>query len=165
MKVSLILAMADNRVIGRDGGLPWHLPADLARFKELTVGHTIVMGRKTFESIGRPLPRRRSVVLSRDPGYRAEGAEVAGSLEEALELAAEDGEVFVIGGAAVLAEALALAERLYLTRVHADVEGDVVCPPLDDGSWRIVQEERHAADQRHAYPFTFQVYDRQAEAG
>lgn len=164
MKISLILAMADNRVIGRDGDLPWHLPADLARFKKLTVGHTIVMGRKTFESIGRPLPRRRSVVVSRDPGYRAEGAEVAGSLEEALELTAGDGEVFVIGGAAVFAEALPRADRLYLTRVHAEVEGDVVCPPLDDGSWRMVGEERHEADERHAHPFTFQVYDRAAEA-
>jgi dihydrofolate reductase len=123
------------------------------------------MGRRTFESIGRPLPRRRSVVLSRDPEYRAAGAEVAAGLDEALALAAGEEEVFVIGGAAVFAAALPSAGRLYLTRVHAEVEGDVVCPPLDEGSWRLVEEERHAADERHAYPFTFQLYDRREDAG
>lgn len=163
MTVSLILAMADNRVIGRDNELPWHLPADLRRFKKLTVGHAIVMGRRTWESIGRPLPRRRSIVVSRDPSYRAPGAEVAGSLEEALDLAADDDEVFVIGGAAVFAAALPRADRLYLTRVHAEVPGDVRCPPLG-GGWQLVEEERHEADERHVYPFTFQVYERREDA-
>lgn len=162
MTVSLILAMADNRVIGRDNELPWHLPADLRRFKEMTVGHAIVMGRKTWESIGRPLPRRRSIVVSRNPSYRAAGADVAGSLEEALRLAGDDDEVFVIGGAAVFAAALPRADRVYLTRVHAEVPGDVRCPPLG-GCWELVAEERHEADERHAHPFTFQVYERRRE--
>lgn len=160
MKVSLILAMAENRVIGRGNDLPWHLPADLKRFKALTLDHTIVMGRKTWESIGRPLPRRRSIVISRNPDYEADGAEVAGSLDEALALAAGDDEVFVIGGAAVFAAAVPRADRVYLTRVHAEVAGDIACPPLDDGSWVLVEEERHEANEHHAYPFSFQVYDR-----
>ncbi len=160
MRLSLILAMAENRVIGRDGALPWRLPADLKHFKTLTLDHTIVMGRKTWESIGRPLPRRRSIVLTRDPAYHAKGAEMASSLDQALGLAAGDDEVFVIGGAAVFAEALPRAGRVYLTRVHAELEGDVMCSPLDDGSWELTGEERREADDRHAYPFTFQVWER-----
>jgi len=164
MKLSLILAMAENRVIGRGNDLPWHLPDDLRRFKALTTGHAIVMGRKTFESIGRALPRRRSIVISRDPEYAAEGVEVAHSLDEAIELAAGDDEVFVIGGAAVFAAAVTAADRVYLTRVHAEIAGDVFCPPLDDGSWKLVSEERHEADDRHAWPFTFQVWERREDA-
>lgn len=160
VKLSLILAMADNRVIGRDNDLPWYLPADLKHFKRLTIGHTVIMGRKTHESIGRPLPRRRSLVISRQADYRADGVEVAGSLQEALDLAGDDGEVFVIGGASLFAEALPRVDRLYLTRVHAEVAGDVVCPPLDEDSWTLVEEERHEADERHAHAFTFQTYDR-----
>ena len=163
MRLSLILAMAENRVIGRDNDLPWRLPADLKRFKRLTLDHTIVMGRKTFESLPKLLPRRRSIVVSRNPSYRAEGAEVAGSLDEALALADGEAEVFVIGGAALFAEALPRASRLYLTRVHAEVDGDVRCPPLDEGSWQLVEEERHDADERHAYDFTFQVFERRPE--
>ncbi len=163
MKLSIIVAAAENRVIGRDGGLPWHLSKDLKRFKKLTLGHALVMGRKTFESIGRPLPRRRSVVLSRDPVYRPPGAETAGSLEGALARLAKEGEaeVFVIGGAEVFAEALPLAERLYLTRVHAQVGGDVCFPPFDPAAWRLVSSERHDADDRHAYPFSFEVWERE----
>ncbi len=160
MKISLIVAMAENRVIGQDGDLPWHLPADLKRFKRLTVGHTLLMGRKTFESIGRPLPKRRSIVLSRNPDYQAPGAEVTTSLPRALELAAGDDEVFVIGGARVFEEALGAADRLHLTRVHAEVEGDVKLPEFDRGEWRLISEERHEADDRHAFPFTFEVYER-----
>lgn len=170
MKISILVAVAENRVIGRDGQLPWHLPADLKLFKRLTVGHTVIMGRKTHESIverlGKPLPKRRSLVLSRDPAYRPSGVEVATSLDQALELAAgeeeatpegAEREVFVIGGAAVFAEALARADRLYLTRVHAEVDGDVLFPEIDAKAWRLISEERHEADKRHAYPFSFQV--------
>lgn len=160
MTVSLLVAMAENRVIGRDGDLPWHLPTDLKRFKRLTTGHAIVMGRRTWESIGRPLPKRRSIVVSRRPGYEAAGAEVASGLEEALALAADDDEVFVIGGAELFAAALDRADRLYLTRVHAEVEGDVRMPPFDDGSWELVAEESHGGDERHAYSFTFETYER-----
>ena len=157
MRISLLLAMSENRVIGRDGGLPWHLSADLKRFKKLTLGHVVIMGRKTFESIGRPLPRRRSIVLSRDPAYAPEGAEAAASLDEALARAADEDEVFVVGGAGVFAEALPRADRLYLTRVHAEVEGDVVFPELDLGAWTLLSEERHEADERHEHAFSFLV--------
>ncbi len=160
MKISLIVAMAENRVIGRGGDLPWHLSADLKRFKKLTLGHVVIMGRKTFESIGRPLPRRRSLVLSRDPACRLPGAEIAASLEQALALAAGEDQVFVIGGAAVFAEALPLADRLYLTLVHAEVDGDVFFPEVDLESWRLVSEQRHKADSKHAYPFSFLTYER-----
>ncbi len=165
MKISLLVAMSENRVIGRDGALPWHLPADLKRFKKLTLGHAVIMGRKTYlsivESLGRPLPKRRSFVLSRDPAYRAPGAEMASSLEQALELAG-DAETFVIGGASVFAEARPLADRLYLTRVHAEVSGDVFFPEIDADSWHLVSEEYHPADDRHVYPFSFLVYEQRA---
>ena len=164
MSISLIVAASENDVIGRDGALPWHLPADLKRFKKLTIGHDVVMGRKTYqsilESLGRPLPKRRSLVLSRDLEYRPLGAEMASGLEQALELAAEDDEIFVIGGASVFAEALPRADRLYLTRVHADIEGDVYFPEVDLGSWKLVSEERHEANDRHAYAFSFLDYER-----
>ncbi len=162
MRIALIVAMSENGVIGRGGDLPWHLSADLKRFKKITLGHTLIMGRKTFESIGRPLPRRRSLVLSRDPAYRAPGAEVAGSLEQALAMAASEPRVFVIGGAAVFAEALPITGRLYLTRVHAEVEGDVFFPELDLDSWHLASEERSEADAKHAYAFSFRVYEKNA---
>lgn len=159
MKISLLVAMAENRAIGRDGRLPWHLSADLKRFKKLTLGHVVIMGRKTFESIGRPLPRRRSIVLSRDPDYVARGAETAGSLDEALARAAGEDEVFIVGGSQVFAEALPRADRLYLTRVHAEVEGDVFFPELDPDAWELLSEERHEADGRHDYAFSFLILE------
>jgi dihydrofolate reductase len=160
MRISLLLAMAENRVIGKDGGLPWHLQADLKRFQRLTVGHVIVMGRKTFESIGRPLPRRRSVVITRDPGWAHDGVTVAHGLDEALRQAVDEDEVFVIGGAGIFALAWPRADRLYLTRVHAEVDGDVRLPDLDLGGWRLTSAERHPADERHAWAFTFEQWDR-----
>lgn len=164
MNVCLLVAVAENRVIGRDGALPWHLPADLKRFKKLTLGHVVIMGRKTHESIiaslGRPLPKRRSLVLSRDPAYQAPGVEAVSGLDQALELASAEARVFVVGGAAVFAEALPRADRLYLTRVHAEVEGDVFFPELDFEAWMLRSEERHEADDRHVYAFSFLVYDR-----
>lgn len=158
--LALIWAAAENDVIGRDGVLPWHLPKDLKRFKALTLDHTILMGRKTFESIGRPLPRRRSIVISRNPDYHAAGAEVASSLASGLALARQDGnedECFVIGGAAILHAALPLASRIYLTRVHAEVAGDVLFP-FDPNQWHLHAEEHHPADSRHPYPFSFQLF-------
>lgn len=162
--LSLIVAMSENRVIGRDGDLPWRLPADLRRFKKLTMGHTMVMGRKTWESIGRALPGRRSVVLTRQADYEAPGADVVGDLDAALALA--DDHVFVIGGAAVFAEALPISGRLFLTRVHADVEGDVAMPAFEDSvgddgrRWYVVEQEKHEADERHAHAFSFEDYAR-----
>jgi dihydrofolate reductase len=152
--------MARNRVIGVENRLPWRLPADLGRFKRLTMGHVIIMGRKTHESIGRPLPGRRTIVLSRDPGYRAEGVAVAGSLEAALERCEHENEVFVVGGEAVYREALPLADRLYVTWIDADVEGDVLFPPFDIHSWRLCSEESPPRDDDTALPFSFRVYER-----
>ena len=160
MIVALLVAMSDDGVIGRDNTLPWHLPLDLQWFKKLTTGHTIIMGRATFQSIGQPLPNRRNIVLSRSPTFQAEGVEVVPTLEAALELAQNDDEVFVVGGAAIYQLALPRAQRMYLTRVHALVEGDVRFPDWRPAEWRLVWEEQHEADDDHAYPFTFQKFDR-----
>jgi dihydrofolate reductase len=162
MRVSIIVAVAHNGVIGRDGDLPWRLPADLRFFKRVTMGHHLVMGRKTWASIGRPLPGRTMVVLTRDPGLVIPGAQVVHALPEALALAraAGDPEAFVIGGAEVFARALLLADRLYLTRVYADVEGDVRFPELDEHAWVEVAREEHAADEQHAFAFAFCTLER-----
>jgi dihydrofolate reductase len=162
MKVSLIVAAAENGVIGRQNDLPWRLSADLRRFKALTMGHAVIMGRKTYESIGRPLPGRRMIVISRQPGYSAPGVESAIGFEAALAIAKahNEGEVFVIGGAAIFELAAPLAERLYLTRVHADVPGDVFFPPLDPAAWRLLESQPHPADEKNEFPFTFQRYER-----
>lgn len=158
--VSLVAAMAENRVIGRGGTLPWRLPDDQRFFKRLTLDHTVVMGRKTFEEIRHPLANRRNVVISRDPDFRPAGVTVVPSLREALALGATEREVFVIGGAQIYDLALPVADRLYLTVVHADVEGDVRFPPFDQSAWVLEAEEHHPADERHAYPFTFRTYTR-----
>jgi dihydrofolate reductase len=168
MSVSLIAAVSENNVIGHKGRLPWHLPDDLQRFRKLTGGKTVIMGRKTYESLGQPLPNRRNIIVTRQEGYRAEGCEVVHSLEEALRKASAPSpqtpgmeEVFVIGGAELYRQALALAHRLYLTRVHAQVEGEVFFPEVDWLQWREVAREGHPADRRHPYPFTFLEYERQ----
>ena len=163
MKLSCIWAMSENHVIGRDGELPWRLSADLQRFKALTMGHHIIMGRKTWESIGRPLPGRQSVVLTRDPGYRAEGCLVVQSLDAALETAAGDDEAFVVGGASIYALALASASRLYVTAVHAEVEGDVELPPDVLDGFRLAGEESHEPDEKNQYAYSFRVYEREAD--
>lgn len=163
-RVTLVVAAADNGVIGRDNDLPWRLPDDLRRFKRITMGAPMVMGRRTFESIGRPLPGRRSLVLSRDPGYRPDGVEVHPDLPSALAAAADAGEVFVVGGAAVFSEALALADRIHLTRVHAEVEGDVRFPDPDPARWRLVSSRRHEADDEHDLAFTFEVWERRPDS-
>lgn len=164
MRISIIVAVAENGVIGRGGQLPWRLSADLRRFKRLTMGHTIVMGRRTWESIGRQLPGRRMIVVSRQPGYRVEiaGVATASSFDEALRLAADasEDEVFIIGGAELYREALAHADRLYLTRVHAEVAGDTQFPPLELSQWRLLESESHTADAANEFPFTFELYER-----
>jgi dihydrofolate reductase len=165
MRVSIIAAVAENGVIGRDGKLPWHLSADLRRFKRLTMGHTIIMGRRTWESIARPLPGRRMIVTSRQPEYRVDvpGVDVATSLDGALALAraAGDDEVFIIGGGALYREALPLADRLYYTSVRANVRGDAFFPDIEWNQWRLTESQEHVADEENDFPSTFQVYDRQ----
>ena len=160
MIVSLVLAMSENRVIGRDGGLPWHLPKDLQHFKKLTVDHTVIMGRKTFDEIKHPLDNRRNVVVSRNPDFQPRGATVVPSLDEALALGATEREVFVIGGGEIFRLALPRADWLYLTIVHASVEGDTYFPSFDATAWALEEEERHEADEKHAYAFTFRTYSR-----
>ncbi len=159
MTVSLIVAVAENGVIGRDGQLPWLLPDDLKHFKRVTMGHTLVMGRKTFESIGRALPGRRTIVLSRDPAFAPVDVTPAGDLPSAIAAAASD-DVFVIGGASVYREALLVANRLYVTRVHATIEGDVHFPPVDGAVWHLVERTEHPQDDQHAHAFTIERYVR-----
>jgi dihydrofolate reductase len=160
VQLALIAALARNRVIGRDDRLPWHLPADLRFFKQTTMGKPLVMGRRTWESIGRPLPGRRMIVLSRDPDYRAAGCTVAHALGEALEMVSVVPEVMVIGGASLYEQTLPLAERLYLTQVEADVAGDAWFPSWNPREWQLVWEETHPADVDHAWPYRFQRLER-----
>lgn len=160
MTISLIAAVSENGVIGRGNALPWHLSSDLKRFKRLTTGHPVIMGRKTFESIGRPLPNRRTIVVTRDVSFNGGEFTVANSFEEALELTRGEEEVFVIGGEEVFRRALPLADRLYLTVVHAEVSGDATFPPLEAAEWTLVQAERHTAGQQDDYDHTFQVWER-----
>lgn len=156
MIVSLIVAMARNRVIGRDNKLPWHIPADLRRFRDLTLGHTIVMGRKTYEGIGTPLPGRQTIIVTRQEGYAPPGCVVVHSLEEALAAAGSADEVFICGGGELYAEALPLAERIYLTMVELDVEGDTLFPEIPAGEF--VETSREEVDAKP--PITFIVYER-----
>jgi dihydrofolate reductase len=157
--ITLIVAVADNDVIGRDNALPWHLPEDLKRFKRLTMGKPIVMGRKTFESIGRALPGRQNIVVTRDTNYHREGVTVAHGVDEAVRAAAGAEEIMVIGGADLFRLFLPGATRIHLTRVHTNVEGDVLWTPLD-GTWGVVESEPHAADERHDYSMTFEVWEK-----
>ncbi len=153
-RVVIIVAMAKNRVIGKDNKLPWHLSEDLRRFKALTMGHPIVMGRKTFESIGRPLPGRRNIVVSRNPKLSIDGAEIAASLEDAIGRCAGAQAVFVIGGEQIYRQALPLTDRIELTEVDCLPEGDALFPPLDDSEWRALRAEPHeSAANGFAYRF------------
>jgi dihydrofolate reductase len=158
--VTLVVAVADSGVIGRDNALPWHLPDDLKRFKQLTLGKPVVMGRKTFESIGKPLPGRQNIVVSRDPNYHRDGITVVQGIDAAVEAAAGAPEVMVIGGAELFRLFLPRATRVHLTRVHGDIDGDVRWPALDH-TWEPVARERHEADERHAYAMTFEVWEKQ----
>lgn len=161
MTIELIVASARNGVIGREGGIPWHLPDDFRFFKATTMGHALVMGRKTFASIGRPLPGRRNIVVTRNPAWTAEGVEVAHGLPEAFARARAAGEdhCFVIGGGELYALALPLADRLHWTRVEADVDGDTRFPEPGEG-WRLTGETPHPADDRHAHAFRIQTWER-----
>jgi dihydrofolate reductase len=153
--ISFVVAMARNRVIGRDNGLPWRLPADLRHFKTITLGKPVVMGRKTFDSIGRPLPGRTNIVVTRDPAYTAEGCVVVHSIEAALAAAGDVEEVMVIGGADFYRQLLPRAGRIYLTLIDADVEGDTWFPELDETRWRERTREDHAPDEENPHGYSF----------
>ncbi|MCH7544812.1 MAG: dihydrofolate reductase [Planctomycetes bacterium] len=162
MPLTIIVAMSENRVIGRDGDLPWRLPEDLKRFKRLTTGHHVIMGRKTFETLGRPLPNRTNIVITRRQDFPAPGdIRIAHSLEEALGLAESDVEPFVLGGGEIYALALPLAGRLELTVIHATIPGDTYFPDYDESEWTLVADDRHEADENHEHPFSFRTYQRE----
>jgi dihydrofolate reductase len=158
--ISLFVAASSNNVIGVGGRLPWKIADDLKRFKRLTMGKPIVMGRLTWDSIGRPLPGRRNIVITRQPGFDAAGCEVVDSPAGALRAAGDAGEVMIIGGSQIYELFLPQAKRLYVTRVHAEVDGDAFFPAVDEGVWTLVDAESHAADEVNEFAFDFLVYER-----
>ena len=158
--LSLIVAVSENGVIGNDGGLPWRLSADLRRFRRVTMGHHLIMGRLTYDSLGRPLPGRTSVVISRTASYSDPAIKTARSLEHAIELAAGDDQPFVTGGAQIFSLALPYVQRLYVTKVHAHVDGDVFFPEPDWTLWQLTESEEHVADEKNQYDYSFQTFQR-----
>ena len=167
MIISLVVAMDEQRGIGIDGGLPWHLPNDLKNFKSITMSHHIIMGRKTYESIGRPLPGRIMIVITRNHDYEAEGCLIVHSLDGAIKLARENGEneAFIIGGGEIFSEAIDLADRIYLTQVHTAAEVDVYFPDIDPDEWLETETEAHQADQKHQFSYTFKTLIRKNGSG
>lgn len=165
MIISILVAMDENRGIGFEGKLPWHLSADLKRFRELTMGHHILAGRKTYESIGKPLPGRKMVIITRDTEFKADECDVSHTIEDALALARKRGETeaFVIGGAEIYAQTLGYADRLYLTQVQAKVKADAFFPEIDLTHWKEIESCTHPADEKNQYPFTLKLLERRAD--
>ncbi len=153
--ISLIAAMAKNRIIGKDNQMPWHLPADLGHFKAVTLGKPIIMGRKTYESIGRPLPGRKNIVMSRDKHYKLEGCETVTSLEDAIKLVDDVEEIMIIGGGFLYTQCLPQADKLYLTFIDLDVEGDTQFPPFEQLKLTEVKREKHLKDEKNPYDYEF----------
>ena len=161
MIISLVVAMAENRVIGKHNQLPWRLPADLKRFRAVTLGKPVLMGRKTYESIGKPLPGRTNVVVTHEAEFRAPGCVVVHTPEAALAAAGDSPEVMVIGGASFYRQMLPRADRLYLTVIHVRFEGDAFFPEFDPGGWREVERVRHEPDEKNPYPYSFITLERE----
>lgn len=159
---SIVVAVARNGVIGRDNRLPWKLPKDLAYFKRVTMGHPVVMGRRTWESIGKALAGRHNIMVTHNPSLEAPGATVVTSLADAWKAAGDVGEVSIIGGTSIFRETLPIADRIHLTEIEAKVDGDTFFPPFDRGDWVEREVERHPADERHAYPFRIVLLTRRA---
>ncbi len=160
LKITLIVAAAENNAIGKNNQMLWHLPDDFKYFKQHTLDHSVVMGRKTYESIGKPLPQRRNIVLTKDLNWFKEDIDVANSLDEVLTYCRDEREIFIIGGAKIYQQALPLAQKVLLTRVHTTLNGDAYFPELPPAEWKKVSEDRHVQDERHAYDFTFEVWER-----
>ena len=152
--------MSENRVIGINNKLPWHLPADLRHFRRLTTGHPVIMGRRNYESIGKPLPNRTNIVVTRNPDYRAAGCLVTHSLDDAMNSAGNDRDIFIIGGAEIYRQAFDRANRIFITLIHARIEGDTYFPEFEGPSWREISRERHERDENNPYPFSFLTYER-----
>lgn len=159
-QISIVVAISENNAIGKDNQLLWHLPADLKHFKNITTGHTIIMGRKTYDSIGKPLPNRRNIIITRQKDLNLEGVEVVNSLEEALSLSKDEEEVFIIGGAEIYKQSVAVSHRIYLTRVHQEFEADAFFPELDNESWKEVEKVDHLPDEKNKFAYTFSTLER-----
>lgn len=161
LQLSIIVATGLNNEIGKDNQLLWHIPADLKYFKETTLAHTIIMGRKTFDSVGRPLPKRRNIVISRDTNLVLAGAEVVNSLQQALELCSgSKEEIFIVGGAQIYKEALAFVKTLYITKIHGSFDADTFFPEITPQDWELVNSLHFEADENNKYPYTFLTYKR-----
>ncbi|MFD0940833.1 dihydrofolate reductase [Pedobacter boryungensis] len=159
-KISIVVAISENNAIGKDNQLLWHLPADLKHFKEITTGGTIIMGRKTYDSIGKPLPNRRNIVITRKTDLEIPGVEVVNSLQEALSLCTQENEVYIIGGAEIYKHALTLTNRIYLTTVHQSYEADAFFPELPQNEWQEINQEYHKADEKNSVAYTFSTLER-----
>lgn len=160
MIVSVVVAIAENNAIGKDNQLLWHLPADLKHFKEITTGHTIIMGRKTYDSIGKPLPNRRNIVITRTQGLQIPGTEVKGNIEDALALCKGEEEVFIIGGAELYRSTMNIIDRIYLTRVHEHYAADAFFPEIDFSRWEETNVEKHLPDEKNRVAYTFSTLSR-----
>lgn len=162
MTIAFIVAASLNNVIGKNGHLPWHLPNDMKFFKQTTIGHPIIMGRKTFDELGKALPNRENIVITRNKDFKAHGAHVVPSLEAALELARHysNGEIFITGGGEIFKHALPICERQYVTRVMADYDGDAFYPEIDETQFKLTKSDFHEPDEKHAVAYDFQVWDR-----
>lgn len=158
--LTMIAAAAENNALGKENDLVWHLPDDFKRFKKLTTGHHIIMGRKTFESFPQPLPNRTHIIITRNKDYKAEGAVVVHSLERAIEIAKGDSQPFIIGGGEIYKLALPYSDKIELTRVHSDFKADTFFPEIDEKEWKLVNEEFHPTDENHKYAFTYLTYER-----
>lgn len=159
MEISLIVAMTKNRVIGKDNDMPWHLPADLAWFKRNTLNKPVIMGRRTFLSIGRPLPNRTNIILSRS-SFKHEGITCSNSLEQALTEVATAPEVMIIGGGEIFKQALPIADKLYLTEIQTELEGDTFFPEIDMNQWKLIEESEHCVDEKNAFACHYKIYQR-----
>jgi dihydrofolate reductase len=162
MKITAIVAVGKNNVIGKDNQIPWYLPEDLKWFKKQTLGHAVVMGRKCFESIGRPLPKRTNIIITRDIFYLVQGCQVAHSISDALQLAKNEGEteVFIIGGGEIYTQTLSIYDKIILTEVEIEAEGDVFFPEIDASDWKMTFEEKHEKDEKNEWNYTFKIFER-----
>lgn len=156
--LSIICAMDNNRLIGCDNALPWHMPADFAWFRKNTLGKTVVMGRKTFESIGKPLPDRRNIIITRDPNFQVNGCETCASINNALDLTENESEIMLIGGASLYQQTISQADKLYITEIHESFDGDAWFPEIDSSLWKESWRESHASDEKNPYSFSFVIY-------
>ncbi len=159
MTVTIVVAISENHVIGKDNKLLWYLPNDLKHFKDITTGHTVIMGRKTYESVGKPLPKRRNIIITRQD-IKIEGCEVVNSIEAALKLAIGEEEVFIVGGAEIYKQAMLLTDRIYLTIVHKEFDGDSFFPEINLNEWKAVSREDHGPDEKNSLPYSFITYEK-----